>query len=195
MLLRPLVLFLLAAALTSCATVSTAEPSRPKPALVREQVNPATATAAPTTTTRSRQPGLMVGSPKTVPDDIDCAQFTPLINKATGVKAEPLDSSAQLCRYRLPYPRGTTNVSVMFRAEPPGTPSYVRTADMYGNTAYQVVGVDSAACGYAVALDPYLAANERGSHLTVLGSFENNPCGVARKIIDAIFERLPDTPV
>ncbi|MBM7772119.1 hypothetical protein JOD54_002323 [Actinokineospora baliensis] len=189
MLARPAALLLTALTATGCAT-STASP-RAELAPIRAE--PATTTAVQVPT-RARQPGIMVGSPKTVPTPLDCATYVPLISRATGVKAEPLAESAGLCRYRLPYPRATTNVAVFFRAEPPGTPSYVPTTDHFGNTSYQVVGPDPAACGLAVALDPYLAPHEHGSHLTVLGSFDSAPCPTAKKITESIFDRLPDTP-
>ncbi|WP_253890608.1 hypothetical protein [Actinokineospora diospyrosa] len=190
MLARPTAVLLTALTAAGCAT-STATP-RAELAPVRID-SPAPTTAAPSPT-RTRQPGIMVGSPKTVPSPLDCPSYVTLITKATGVKAEPLPDATGLCRYRLPYARGTTNISIFFRAEPPGTPSYIPTSDHFGNTAYQVTGPDPSACGLAVALDPYLAPHEHGSHLTVLGSFESSPCLAAKKITEAIFERLPDAP-
>ncbi|RLK54695.1 hypothetical protein [Actinokineospora cianjurensis] len=188
MLARSTAALLTALTLTGCAATSTASP-QPQLAPVRNEASTSFPTPPPT-----RQPNTMVGSPKLAPAILDCPSYVPLISKATGVKAEPLLGTPDLCRYRLPYARGTTNVSILFRAEPPGTPSYVRTEDHFGNTAYQVIGPDPTACGLAIALDPYLAPHEHGSHLTVLGSFETAPCATVRKIIDPLFARLTDAP-
>ncbi|WP_139190679.1 hypothetical protein [Actinokineospora iranica] len=150
---------------------------------------------SPTTTTRPKQPGVTVSTQKRVPAMVDCLGYVSVVTKATGVRASLVEdeSTHQLCRYRLPYAGPASGVSVLFRAEPPGTPSYRHIEEIYGNTAYRVgEGDGEDSCGLSVALDPYLEAHEHGSHLTVLGSYGDSACDVTRKILDAVFERLTD---
>ncbi|WP_018684097.1 hypothetical protein [Actinokineospora enzanensis] len=187
MLLRPTAALLLAGlALAGCESPAASPPVEARSTF--------TTTTEPPPTSRTPVPGITVGSPKIVPATVDCAGYLPTFAKATGVKPDLLqESTADLCRYRLPYPTGTTFASVFFRAEPPGTPSYIPVADVDGNSAFAVSGGNPSACGLSIALDPYLEPAEHGSHLTVLGGFTNAPCPtVARKIADAVFEHLTD---
>ncbi|MGQ0837651.1 hypothetical protein [Actinokineospora sp.] len=183
-------LLLAALTLPACATPA-ASPRPPAPAR-------STTTAPPTTTSTEVLSAVLatVRMPKRVPAILDCAEFVPALARVTGtrvtVKAD--ESSAELCRYRLPYPRGTTGASILFRAEPPGTPSYQPIGDLFGNTAYQVGGVGGKDCGLSVALDPGRQPHEHGSHLTVLGTYEGveQPCALTRKAIEAVFNLLAD---
>ncbi|WP_146108323.1 hypothetical protein V5P93_001050 [Actinokineospora auranticolor] len=197
MLLRSTALALACLAVAGCASATShaeVAATRPAPTTTTEAPPEALASETSGPATPEPRPGITVATPKVVPDAVDCVSYVPLISKATGTRATQIadEQTTAVCRYRLPYPRGTTNVAVFFRAEPPGTPSYTKTEDINGNTAYTVLGEDPSACGLSITLDRYLAPNQHGSHLTVLGTFETAPCATTRKITDAVFDRLAD---
>ncbi len=137
-----------------------------------------------------------VRQPKEVSLVLDCVEFLPELYRATGLKATVMEdqSTAELCRYSLPYTRMTTSASVFFRAEPPGTPSFQPIGELFGNTAYHVGASDRKDCGYSVALAGDKPAHQHGSHLTVLGTYEGvePPCEVAQRLTETIFDSLPD---
>lgn len=140
-------------------------------------------------------PAVTVAHPKEVALVLDCADFLPEIMRATGLKVtiKADESSAELCRYGLPYTRTTTSASVFFRAEPPGTPSFRPIGELFGNTAYRVGKSDRKDCGLSVALAKDKPAHQHGSHVTVLASYEGvePPCEVTERITEAIFDSLP----
>ncbi|MGW5054220.1 hypothetical protein [Actinokineospora sp. NPDC004072] len=182
----PLVAAATLAALAACAP-GTPAGLAPR-SVVAEPGPPVSAVAA-------ADPAVVVAVPKRV-GAVDCARFVPALVAATGVDARVREheSTPELCRYELPYNRGITTASVFFRAEPPGTPSYRPTEDLFGNTAYEVDGSAGKDCGISVAIDASKQAHEHGSHLTVLGTYEavEEPCVVTRRIAETIFDELPD---
>ncbi|GGS12819.1 hypothetical protein GCM10010171_00620 [Actinokineospora fastidiosa] len=150
----------------------------------------------PASVVPAKAAAVTVALPKAVAAELDCERFLPALAQATGIDVEVREheSTAELCRYALPYNRGITTASVFFRAEPPGTPSYRRTEDLFGNTTYEVDGSAGKDCGISVAIDAGRQAHEHGSHLTVLGTYEavEEPCVVTRRIAENIFAELPD---
>lgn len=139
---------------------------------------------------------VMVTTPKRAPAELDCGHYLPVLRRVTGIDVEvkAAESTATLCRYTLPYNRGTTTASVFFRAEPPGTPSYRPTEALFGNSTYRVGGNAGKDCGYSVAIDAAKRPHQHGSHLTVLGTYEavEKPCAVARSLTEVIFGQLDD---
>ena len=137
-----------------------------------------------------------VTTPKRVAAELDCGRFLPAVVQATGIDAtvKGSESTAELCRYALPYNRGITTASIFFRAEPPGTPSYRPAGELFGNTAYQVDGAAGKDCGFSVAIDAEKQAHQHGSHLTVLGTYEGReePCVITRRITEIVFGQLAD---
>ncbi|MFC7613132.1 hypothetical protein ACFQV2_05350 [Actinokineospora soli] len=137
-----------------------------------------------------------VTTPKKVGAVLDCGRFLPAVVQGTGIDAtvKADESTAELCRYALPYNRGLTTASIFFRAEPPGTPSYRPVGELFGNTAYQVDGAAGKDCGISVALDARKQAHQHGSHLTVLGTYEGReePCAITRRITEIVFGQLAD---
>lgn len=184
-------LLVAALALPACAPraeVAPAPPPRtgePAPTADAVEVDPAvTATS------------VVVRAPKRVPAALDCGAFVVPLSRATGVKAEVKaeESTAELCRFRLPYTRGATSASILFRAEPPGTPSFKPVGELFGNTAYQVGGAAGKDCGLSIVLDPVKPAHQHGSHLTVLGTYEGaeSPCVITHRVTETVFDRLAD---
>ncbi|MGX7825112.1 hypothetical protein ACTG9Q_08460 [Actinokineospora sp. 24-640] len=139
---------------------------------------------------------VLVTTPKRAPAVLDCGRYLPVLRRVTGIDVEvrAAESTGQLCRYALPYNRGTTTASVFFRAEPPGTPSYRPTAALFGNSTYQVGGNAGKDCGFSVAIDAAKRPHQHGSHLTVLGTYEavEKPCTVAKAITEVLFDQLDD---
>ncbi len=185
--LAPAVLLVSALVLAGCAAAPAAESARPLPAPRAAAPAPV---AEPPATARA---DVVVGTPKRAPAVVDCFAHLAAIAEITDTPAEvqESESTAELCRYRLPHDRVTTTVSVYFTAEASGTPSHTRIGPLFGNTAHQVGRGDRGSCGLSVAIDPALAAHRHGSSLTVLGSYPAAPCAVNRKIFDAVFARLP----
>ncbi|MFC5287355.1 hypothetical protein ACFPM7_09860 [Actinokineospora guangxiensis] len=188
-----------AAALLSCAPATpTAQPPR-----VAETAPVGTPVGTPLDTPADTPAGapaasgadtVSVTTPKKVAAILDCAAFLPAVAEATGIDAavKKGESTAELCRYSLPYNRGLTTASIFFRAEPPGTPSYQPTDELFGNTAYQVDGDAGKDCGFSVALDAAKAAHQHGSHLTVLGTYEGReePCVISKRLTEIVFGLL-----
>jgi hypothetical protein len=186
-----------AAALLSCAP-ATPTAQLPRVAETAPADTPADAPAdVPAGAPAASAPvSVSVTTPKEVAAILDCAAFLPAVAEATGIDAavKKGESTAELCRYSLPYNRGLTTASIFFRAEPPGTPSYQPTDELFGNTAYQVDGDAGKDCGFSVALDAAKAAHQHGSHLTVLGTYEGReePCVISKRLTEIVFGGLAD---
>lgn len=193
--MRPPTASALVAAALTVVLVPACAPAAPLAQAPRSAVADPGPVAAPPASPRTANV-VSVTAPKRVAEVLDCADFLPAVAEATGIDAavKESESTTELCRYALPYNRGVTTASIFFRAEPPGTPSYQPTGELFGNTAYQVDGEAGKDCGVSVAIDAAKQAHQHGSHLTVLGTYEGReePCVITRRITEIVFAQLAD---
>ncbi|HVK21163.1 MAG TPA: hypothetical protein VM677_07365 [Actinokineospora sp.] len=185
---------LLPLTLTACTTEEAGNAApRPSTASSRPPAKPKTSATRATVSSAKPPVQITVANPKTVGKHFDCANDMPLdlVSTATGMEAGERDILPD-CGARVRKNGrhvGTVSMQVSFTDwDEPGA----KRSDYRGNTAFKVSGTLNT-CVHAIAVidDPARYDFERFFEVRVVAQ-DGGACEIARKIAEAVFDKLPD---